>query len=215
MAGWGRQVILIDPTGQALPCHAAAVIPGMRFDNVRERELSWIWHHSEAFERFRGDAWMPATCRACSRKDQDFGGADARLFCSPETRRPWIPSAVTARTTTCSRRFAFQRTPSPFGGTEICAQNDLCDSPAAFTTPGACTCTRNTKRQTPNFSELLIHATRSQILVVDSRRVCLRKLWIMLYGRLGSTAGWRFRAHSALHQAGCNAPLAWQAWYRR
>jgi pyrroloquinoline quinone biosynthesis protein E len=74
MGGWGRQVMLIDPTGQALPCHAAAVIPGMRFDNVRDRDLSWIWHHSEAFERFRGDAWMPETCRACSRKDQDFSG---------------------------------------------------------------------------------------------------------------------------------------------
>jgi PqqA peptide cyclase len=74
MGGWGRQVMLIDPTGQALPCHAAAVIPGMRFDNVRDRDLSWIWHHSEAFERFRGDAWMSETCRACSRKDQDFSG---------------------------------------------------------------------------------------------------------------------------------------------
>ena len=74
MGGWGRQVMLIDPTGQALPCHAAAVIPGMRFDNVRDRDLSWIWRHSEAFERFRGDAWMPETCRACSRKDQDFSG---------------------------------------------------------------------------------------------------------------------------------------------
>jgi pyrroloquinoline quinone biosynthesis protein E len=74
MGGWGQQVILIDPTGQAMPCHAAAVIPGMRFPNVREQELSWIWHHSEAFERFRGDAWMPSTCRACPRKEQDFGG---------------------------------------------------------------------------------------------------------------------------------------------
>ncbi|MHB1840945.1 MAG: hypothetical protein ACYCPD_14400 [Acidobacteriaceae bacterium] len=39
MGGWGRQVMLIDPTGQALPCHAA-VIPGMRFDSVRKREIS-------------------------------------------------------------------------------------------------------------------------------------------------------------------------------
>jgi PqqA peptide cyclase len=74
MGGWGRQVMLIDPTGQAMPCHAAAVIPGMSFDNVRDRDLSRIWHHSEAFERFRGDAWMSETCRACSRKDQDFSG---------------------------------------------------------------------------------------------------------------------------------------------
>ena len=36
MGGWGRQLMLIDPAGRALPCHAAGVIPGMRFDNVRE-----------------------------------------------------------------------------------------------------------------------------------------------------------------------------------
>src|SRR5271155_4075027 len=35
VGGWGRQVMLIDPIGQAMPCHAAAVIPGLAFDNVR------------------------------------------------------------------------------------------------------------------------------------------------------------------------------------
>jgi len=74
MGGWGRQVILVDPTGQALPCHAAAVIPGMNFDNVLDQELSWIWNNSEAFTRFRGDAWMPSTCLSCERKERDFGG---------------------------------------------------------------------------------------------------------------------------------------------
>lgn len=80
MGGWGRQVMLIDPTGQALPCHAAAVIPGMRFDSVRERELAWIWHHSEAFERFRGQEWLPETCRSCARKELDFGGCRCQAF---------------------------------------------------------------------------------------------------------------------------------------
>ena len=36
MGGWGRRLMLIDPAGQALPCHAAGVIPGMQFDNVRD-----------------------------------------------------------------------------------------------------------------------------------------------------------------------------------
>jgi len=80
MGGWGRQVMLIDPTGQALPCHSAAVIPGMRFDSVREREISWIWRHSAAFERFRGQEWMPETCRSCARKEQDFGGCRCQAF---------------------------------------------------------------------------------------------------------------------------------------
>ena len=74
MGGWGRQLLLIDPAGRALPCHAAGVIPGMRFDNVREHSLDWIWQSSEAFQRFRGEDWMPEPCRSCDRRKEDFGG---------------------------------------------------------------------------------------------------------------------------------------------
>lgn len=80
VGGWGRQTMLIDPIGQALPCHAAGVIPGMSFDNVRERELGWIWRESAAFQRFRGDSWMPETCLACPRKEVDFGGCRCQAF---------------------------------------------------------------------------------------------------------------------------------------
>lgn len=80
VGGWGRQMMLIDPVGDALPCHSAAIIPGLRFDNVRERDLSWIWESSSAFERFRGDAWMPETCRSCVRKERDFGGCRCQAF---------------------------------------------------------------------------------------------------------------------------------------
>ena len=51
MGGWGRRLMLIDPAGQALPCHAAGVIPGLEFDNVREHSLEWIWQESAAFQR--------------------------------------------------------------------------------------------------------------------------------------------------------------------
>src|SRR5262249_30516147 len=37
MGGWGRRMLLINPSGDALPCHAAGVIPGLTFDNVRKR----------------------------------------------------------------------------------------------------------------------------------------------------------------------------------
>jgi pyrroloquinoline quinone biosynthesis protein E len=74
MGGWGRGVILIDAGGDALPCHAAKVIPGLEFDNVRERSLRWIWEESSAFNRFRGEAWMPEPCRSCERRQTDFGG---------------------------------------------------------------------------------------------------------------------------------------------
>lgn len=80
VGGWGRQMMLIDPAGQALPCHSAAVIPGMVFDNVREHDLEWIWKCSSAFNRFRGDEWMSDTCKTCPRKEKDFGGCRCQAF---------------------------------------------------------------------------------------------------------------------------------------
>jgi pyrroloquinoline quinone biosynthesis protein E len=80
VGGWGRQMMLIDPVGNALPCHAAAVIPNLAFDNVRGHELGWIWRESIAFQRFRGDAWMPDTCLQCPRKEIDFGGCRCQAY---------------------------------------------------------------------------------------------------------------------------------------
>jgi pyrroloquinoline quinone biosynthesis protein E len=80
MGGWGRQLLLIDPAGRALPCHAAGVIPGMRFDNVRKATLDWIWQNSEAFQKFRGEDWMPEPCRSCDRRKEDFGGCRCQAF---------------------------------------------------------------------------------------------------------------------------------------
>ncbi|HKS76866.1 MAG TPA: pyrroloquinoline quinone biosynthesis protein PqqE [Terriglobales bacterium] len=74
MGGWGQKLLLIDPAGQVLPCHAAGVIPGMRFDSVRAHPLAWIWRESEAFRRFRGEEWMQEPCRSCDRRGNDFGG---------------------------------------------------------------------------------------------------------------------------------------------
>ncbi|MDP9159885.1 MAG: pyrroloquinoline quinone biosynthesis protein PqqE [Acidobacteriota bacterium] len=74
MGGWGRRLLLIDPKGDALPCHAAGVIPSMRFDNVREHSLQWIWQQSEAFQRYRGEEWMQEPCRSCERREIDSGG---------------------------------------------------------------------------------------------------------------------------------------------
>lgn len=74
MGGWGRRLLLVDPAGLALPCHAAGVIPGLQFDNVRQHSLQWIWEESSAFQKFRGDGWMPEPCRSCERRTEDFGG---------------------------------------------------------------------------------------------------------------------------------------------
>jgi pyrroloquinoline quinone biosynthesis protein E len=80
VGGWGRQMLLIDPVGNALPCHAAAVIPNLEFDNVQAHDLGWIWRESSAFRRFRGDAWMPDTCLQCPRKEIDFGGCRCQAY---------------------------------------------------------------------------------------------------------------------------------------
>jgi pyrroloquinoline quinone biosynthesis protein E len=74
MGGWGRRLMLLDPAGRALPCHAAGVIPGLVFENVRERSLAAIWRESSAFQEFRGEDWMPEPCRSCERRSEDFGG---------------------------------------------------------------------------------------------------------------------------------------------
>ncbi|MCU1240436.1 MAG: coenzyme biosynthesis protein [Candidatus Acidoferrum typicum] len=74
MGGWGRKLMLITPTGEALPCHAAQIIPELRFDNVKDHSLREIWETSAAFQKFRGEDWMQAPCKTCDRREQDFGG---------------------------------------------------------------------------------------------------------------------------------------------
>jgi PqqA peptide cyclase len=74
MGGWGRRLMLINPAGKVLPCHAAEVIPGLAFENVREKPLDFIWQESPSFQRFRGEEWMPEPCRSCEQRTQDFGG---------------------------------------------------------------------------------------------------------------------------------------------
>jgi pyrroloquinoline quinone biosynthesis protein E len=74
MGGWGQRLMLINPAGRVLPCHAAEIIPGLEFENVKDKSLNWIWQESSSFQRFRGEAWMPEPCRSCDRRTQDFGG---------------------------------------------------------------------------------------------------------------------------------------------
>lgn len=74
MGGWGSTGLNVSPDGTVLPCHAAPSIKWMKFDNVRNRSLSDIWHLSDAFNAFRGTEWMPEPCRGCERKTVDFGG---------------------------------------------------------------------------------------------------------------------------------------------
>ncbi len=80
MGGWGRRLMLINPAGKVLPCHAAEVLPGMSFENVRDKTLAWIWQESSSFQKFRGEDWMPEPCRSCDRRGEDFGGCRCQAF---------------------------------------------------------------------------------------------------------------------------------------
>jgi pyrroloquinoline quinone biosynthesis protein E len=80
MGGWGQAMMVIAPDGRALPCHAANVIPDLRFANVREHPLRWIWEESPSFALFRGEDWMQPPCRTCDRRARDFGGCRCQAF---------------------------------------------------------------------------------------------------------------------------------------
>lgn len=80
MNGWGSVFLGIAPDGAALPCHNARTLPGLNIPNVREHSIRSIWHDSEAFNFFRGDAWMQEPCRSCPEKSKDFGGCRCQAF---------------------------------------------------------------------------------------------------------------------------------------
>ena len=80
VGGWGSRSLNVTPAGRVLPCHAAEVIPGLEFWNVREHSLADIWRNSPAFNAFRGTDWMQEPCRSCAMKEKDFGGCRCQAF---------------------------------------------------------------------------------------------------------------------------------------
>jgi len=96
MGGWGRRLMLVNPSGKVLPCHAAEVLPGLSFENVREKSLEWIWQESESFRKFRGEDWMPDPCRTCERRAEDFGGCRCQAFLLTSDARATDPACSLA-----------------------------------------------------------------------------------------------------------------------
>jgi len=80
MGGWARNYMVIIPTGEVLPCHAAHIITGLHFDSVRDSSLTTIWAESKGLNAFRGDSWMQEPCRSCPMKEIDFGGCRCQAF---------------------------------------------------------------------------------------------------------------------------------------
>ena len=80
MNGWGAIHLTVAPDGVPMPCQEARVIPGLEFLSVREKPLSWIWHESPLFRKYRGLDWLPEPCSSCSEKEKDFGGCRCQAF---------------------------------------------------------------------------------------------------------------------------------------
>lgn len=107
VGGWGRKLMLITPNGDVLPCHAAPIISGLKFENVKNRSLREIWEHSESFQKFRGEDWMQEPCKSCDRRAQDFGGCRCQAMllagdatatdpvCSLAPQRPKVEAILT------------------------------------------------------------------------------------------------------------------------
>lgn len=80
MNGLGNVFLGVSPDGTALPCHAARMLPGLELPNVREHDVRSIWYDSEAFNHFRGEAWMKEPCRSCPERQRDFGGCRCQAY---------------------------------------------------------------------------------------------------------------------------------------
>ncbi len=80
MNGLGSIFLTIAPDGCALPCHAARMLPGLDFPNVRDASIESIWYDSAGFNHFRGDSWMKEPCRSCPDKAKDFGGCRCQAY---------------------------------------------------------------------------------------------------------------------------------------
>jgi pyrroloquinoline quinone biosynthesis protein E len=72
--------LVVAPDGLVLPCHQAHTLPGFDFPNAQSRSLDFIWNESEAFQRFRGEGWLPEPCKSCDRRTRDFGGCRCQAF---------------------------------------------------------------------------------------------------------------------------------------
>jgi pyrroloquinoline quinone biosynthesis protein E len=80
MNGWGSVFLSIAPDGMAMPCHNARDLPGLALPSVTTTPVADIWQRSQAFNAFRGDAWMKPPCRDCDERDKDFGGCRCQAF---------------------------------------------------------------------------------------------------------------------------------------
>ncbi len=80
MGGWGRRIVVVNPSGLVLPCHAAAQLPGLEFYSVPEHSLGTCWNDAPGMNAYRGESWMREPCRSCPERERDFGGCRCQAF---------------------------------------------------------------------------------------------------------------------------------------
>ena len=121
MNGWGSTGLNVTPDGTVLPCHAAATIPGLSFDNVLATPLARIWNEGAAFNAFRGTDFLPEPCQSCERRDIDYGGCrcqamaiagDARAtdpVCRRSPHRARLDAIIAAESSAPPPDFVYRR----------------------------------------------------------------------------------------------------------
>ena len=91
MGGWGKKLMLIDPTGRVLPCHAAAVIPRIDFD----KSVPCLFRKYGESRMRSGSLEVRNGCKsragAATAAPKILVDAGARRSYSPETRPQRIP----------------------------------------------------------------------------------------------------------------------------
>ena len=80
MNGWGSVFLSVAPDGVAMPCHNARDLPGLALPSVKTTSVADIWQRSQAFNAYRGDAWMKPPCRSCDDRHKDHGGCRCQAF---------------------------------------------------------------------------------------------------------------------------------------
>lgn len=65
---WGKNAVVLDPYGNVLPLDESTIdivhFGIVRFGTWRD-PLEEIWNESDSMNLFRGEEWLPASCRSC------------------------------------------------------------------------------------------------------------------------------------------------------
>ena len=80
--GWGQRYLTVNPIGDVLPCPtASSAIPDLRLENVRARDLDWIWRNRKASTDFVERNGCPSRAKVVRKGKSISAVAVVRLRC--------------------------------------------------------------------------------------------------------------------------------------